>query len=243
VDEPQRAAQLEKAKEAIGRALDLLRRCAPTPCTEATRFDMSAALSSFGEGLVDDAAAASRVMAGLRSALARMQDGCTDDSALEPATAAIARSIAVLFPLCAAPTPAVAPASEEVPLPLTTRRITVEPSFQDRRGRARRDIHVELGIQSDTNFYTGFACDISSGGLFIATYDLPRVGTEVSVNFRLPGGPLMSLQGVVRWVREPDDREPDLTPGMGVAFARLSPDEARAINAYISQHAPLFFEE
>jgi len=118
----------------------------------------------------------------------------------------------------------------------------MEPSEKDRRSVDRRDIHVELGIQSDTNFYTGFARDISAGGLFVATYDLPRIGTAVNVNFRLPGGPLLSLHGVVRWVREPDEGDSDVTPGMGISLEHLEPREKAAINAYLSTHEPLYLE-
>jgi uncharacterized protein (TIGR02266 family) len=268
--------QLDKARESIGQALDLLRSCPELPCAEATRFDLSAALSA-AEDVDGDPARGVRhlghAMDGLRAALARMQDACEDRPELEPATKAIARAMAVLFPLVPkapsappdsgdaplplvrrAPTGAVEeplpltarraePEIAEAPLPLTSRRSDAARAEPDRRSRARRDIHAELGIQSGTNFYTGFARDISSGGLFVATYDIPRAGTEVNVNFSLPGGPTLSLHGTVRWIREPDDRDPDLTPGMGVAFERLDPAAARAINAYLADHAPLFFEE
>ena len=151
-----------------------------------------------------------------------------------------------------------APAGEvEAPLPLTRRRdevasdgeplaLTPKPravSGRERRVAVRREVEIEIGIQSDTNFYTGFSCDISSGGLFVATYDVPAIGTAVNVNFRLPGGPVMSLDGAVRWVRDLDPRDPDMVPGMGVAFAVLTPDQARAINAFLAVRQPIFYED
>jgi uncharacterized protein (TIGR02266 family) len=103
-------------------------------------------------------------------------------------------------------------------------------------------VDVEIGIQSDTNFFTGLSCDISSGGIFVATYDVPSIGAEVNVNFRLPGGPVVSVDGVVRWVRDLDPRDPDAVPGMGVAFRALEPAQAAAINAFLAVRPPIFFE-
>lgn len=268
----QRRAQIGRAVEALGRALDLLREFDDLPDAQSTRFELSATLSSLAEAGEDgaaDVARLSRITDGLRGALARMQDACAADPALEPATGAIARAIAVLFPLCRPPGPApgeqpiqlvrrapagtneapipltarrAPPAAEEQPLPLAAKPVPAARQRAERRALSRREITAELGIQSETNFYTGFACDISSGGLFVATYDLPPIGAEVSVNFRLPGGPLLSLLGTVRWVREANEREPDLPPGMGVEFAELGADEAGAINDYIARNPPLFFE-
>jgi uncharacterized protein (TIGR02266 family) len=212
-----------------------------------------------------------RAMDSLRAALGQMQDSCAAHPELEAATASIARALAALFPLLAAlaapaadeaPLPLVrrAPAGAiEAPLPLTRRRAEVpgdgeplaltpkprprvEPA-PERRIAVRREAEVEIGIQSDTNFYTGFSCDISSGGIFVATYDVPAIGTEVNVNFQLPGGPVMSLDGAVRWVRDLDPRDPDVVPGMGVAFHALAPAQARAINAFLAVRQPIFYED
>jgi uncharacterized protein (TIGR02266 family) len=210
-------------------------------------------------------------MDALRAALGPMQDACAVRPELEAATAAIARALAVLYPLLAALT---APPAEEAPLPLVRRAPTGaveeplpltrrrhEPAGDgeplaltpkprpgpgpgpERRVEVRREAEVEIGVQSDTNFYTGFSCDISSGGIFVATYDVPAIGTAVNVNFRLPGGPLMSLDGVVRWVRDLDPRDPDVVPGMGVAFAALDEAQSRAINAFLAVRPPIFFED
>jgi uncharacterized protein (TIGR02266 family) len=262
VDVSHRNEQLEKAKESIGRALELLRGGSALPSAAATLAELTAAAQALTVAEVEDEDAFDSsdvlyVTDRLRSALAKMQDVCAGAPGFEPATSWIARAVAVLYPLCTAldaepPRSSEerisvvrrAPAGEsEQPLPASVGRMSARRRpGNDRRGQARREIHVELGIQSDTNFYTGFACDISSGGLFIATYDLPEVGAEVSVNFRLPGGPLMSLHGIVRWVRELDHEDLDVVPGMGIAFERLEDGEISAINAYIATHAPLFHE-
>jgi hypothetical protein len=53
----------------------------------------------------------------------------------------------------------------------------------------------------------------------------------------------MSLDGTVRWVRDLDPRDPDVVPGMGVAFGALTPAQARAINAFLKVRQPIFYED
>ena len=264
--------QVGRAKELIGRALGLMQDMGADASAPSASRHLAAAIRSLyaaeAAGLVEPEPVA-RAMDGLRAALGGMQDACASRPELEVATAAIARALAVLFPLLSAlavPPPEDAPlplvrraplGAIEEPLPLTRRRaeaprdgeplaLTPKPravSGHERRVAVRREVEVEIGIQSDTNFYTGFSCDISSGGLFVATYDVPAIGTLVNVNFRLPGGPVMSLDGAVRWVRDLDPRDPDMVPGMGVAFRALTPDQVRAIDAFLKVRQPIFYTE
>lgn len=264
--------QVGRAKELIGRALGLMQDMGADASAPSASRHLAAAIRSLyaaeAAGLVEPGPVAA-AMDGLRAALGQMQDACASRPELEIATKAIARALAVLFPLLSA---LAAPAADEAPLPLvrraptgaieeplplTRRRAAVPPDGEplaltpkpraaagpERRVAARREVEIEIGIQSDTNFYTGFSCDISSGGIFVATYDVPAIGTPVNVNFRLPGGPAMSLDGTVRWVRDLDPRDPDVVPGMGVAFAGLEPAQARAINAFLAVRQPIFYEE
>jgi uncharacterized protein (TIGR02266 family) len=114
------------------------------------------------------------------------------------------------------------------------------PEGADRRKDTRVDLDVGIGFQSETNFYTGFSADISEGGLFVATYDVLPLGTELTVSFVLPDGPQVTVRGRVAWVREPMDFSSDLHPGMGVAFGEV-PEEARtAIHRFIRLREPLF---
>jgi len=112
----------------------------------------------------------------------------------------------------------------------------------ERRKSGRRAMEVDIGIHSETNFFTGLSMDISSGGLFVSTYDLLPVGTELNVNFSLPHGPVLSLDGTVNWVREYNSTRPDQAPGMGIRFTHISREDEEHINRYISQHDPLFYD-
>lgn len=192
----------------------------------------------------------------LRNTLAAMQEVGVEDASLEAATATVARTLAILFPVLKAleamvcepePIPLTSAVIPPGAIPLTQARKSPPSEAPHDAGRERRlaerkAFEVDIGIQSDTNFFTGFSMDISSGGLFVATYDIADVGTGVNINFAIPSGPMMSLDGVVRWVREYNDTVPEMAPGMGVMFENLTPAQEDAINSYLARSSPLFFD-
>jgi uncharacterized protein (TIGR02266 family) len=114
----------------------------------------------------------------------------------------------------------------------------------NRRNKDREDFNVEVGLLSDYQFYTGFTQNISSGGLFIATHDILRVGTQFNVSFRIPGvDHVFSCNAEVRWSRTYDGGSLDeMQPGMGVRFVDLSEMEVGLINGYIVGRETLFHE-
>lgn len=110
----------------------------------------------------------------------------------------------------------------------------------NRRYSRRVQLDVDIGFHSETNFFVGFAEDISDGGLFVATYDRLPVGTELTLSLVLPGGKQVVVSGRVTWIRDPNDEE--VTPGVGVRFERLDEDDRRAIDRFLKKRAPMFFE-
>jgi uncharacterized protein (TIGR02266 family) len=112
----------------------------------------------------------------------------------------------------------------------------------DRRTTPRLPINAEVSFQSETNFFTGFSEDISTGGLFIATYDVEDIGEKLSLSFSLPGGCSIKTVGTVRWVREYNELAPETSPGMGIQFETLSPEECAAISTFVDQRSPLFYD-
>jgi uncharacterized protein (TIGR02266 family) len=113
-------------------------------------------------------------------------------------------------------------------------------STKDSRAARRIDLEVEITFESEHNFYTGFTQNISSGGLFVATHDLKRVGSQLRVRFVIPGlpGPV-EADAVVRWVREVGDPE---AYGMGVQFVNLSAPVQAAIDRFIAQRDSIFYD-
>jgi len=110
----------------------------------------------------------------------------------------------------------------------------------DRRYSRRVDLDVDIGLHSETNFFVGFAEDISDGGLFVATYDLLPIGTELTLSLVLPGGRQIVAPARVTWIRDPHDG--DLAPGVGVRFERLDEEDREAIDRFLKKRAPMFFE-
>jgi uncharacterized protein (TIGR02266 family) len=86
-------------------------------------------------------------------------------------------------------------------------------------------------IEGSARFFTGFARDVSRGGIFIHTYDPPEVGTRLEVTFLVPIlDTIIQLPAEVAWVR-PEDRAPRAElVGFGARFLQVPPEVARAIN-------------
>jgi uncharacterized protein (TIGR02266 family) len=98
-----------------------------------------------------------------------------------------------------------------------------------------------VGFAMDARSFTGITSDISEGGLFVATHNLPPVGCEVDLRFSLPAGPELRARGIVRWSR--DSQETDSAPpGIGVQFSALAEHDLALIRDFVDQREPIFFE-
>jgi uncharacterized protein (TIGR02266 family) len=120
------------------------------------------------------------------------------------------------------------------------------PSSGGRRGAPRRACEFEVEFVDDTHFIAGLSSDLSTGGLFVATYHLIPVGSAVNLAFDLPQGRRIEARGEVRWVRERRERsernEEGARPGLGIAFTELSDDALVHITEFCRGNPPLYFE-
>ncbi len=98
-------------------------------------------------------------------------------------------------------------------------------------------VEVDIGFASQSHFYTGLSRDLSSGGVFVATYMPQPPGTKVAVHFVLPDGRAVKAGGVVRWTVP---AQGDVAPGMGVAFEDLEAEDLNAIVEFCSQRSPIY---
>lgn len=113
-------------------------------------------------------------------------------------------------------------------------------SWSDTRQRKRQPIEIEVGLATDSNFYTGFTENLSSAGIFVATYASKPVGTHVEIAMSLPSGDKLTVKGIVRWLR---NATPDGWPGIGVQFDGLSSDDEAAIRKFLSLRDPMFYDD
>lgn len=143
-------------------------------------------------------------------------------------------------PRPAALQPALRPAASDAPPP--SQRMPGSKRW-NRRITGRKVIEVDVGVASASNFYAGITLDVSTGGLFVATYQIEPVGTPVAVSLVLPDGHSVWAKGVVCWVR---DRRVDATeefvPGMGVRFTSLEAEDRAAIDRFCSVRPPMYHD-
>lgn len=96
-------------------------------------------------------------------------------------------------------------------------------------------------MATESNFYSGVSENISEGGVFVATYQPPPIGTEVDMTIRLPDtDEEFQVVGIVRWCRELGVGEG--MPGVGVEWIDLAPDVLRSIQRFIASRSTLLYE-
>ena len=104
---------------------------------------------------------------------------------------------------------------------------------------------AELGAHSGTNFYKGLSGNdvIDSGGIFIATYNIPDVGQPLSIKVCLPGGYEFEAAAVVRWTRDSPQSGADSSPGFGAQFTQISAEGRQLVYRYVRNREPLFYDD
>lgn len=126
---------------------------------------------------------------------------------------------------------------------------SVNPSVESpgadsvRREHERFEIDLQVNVLSEHNLYAGLAENISAGGLFIATHQLQSVGSRIELALRMPDSDeVFQIVGEVRWVRLYNEHS-DTSPGFGVRFTELPKGAAAAIESFLGQREPLFFDD
>lgn len=142
------------------------------------------------------------------------------------------------------PEPARAPAPAPAPVPMPA--AAPSQAAQRRPGSAAPlRIDAALGAHSPSNFYKGLAGNdvIDSGGIFVATYQIPKVGQDLIIKVSLPGGYEFEALGVVRWARDLPESGADAPPGFGAQFTQISPEGRQLVYRYVRNREPLFHDD
>jgi uncharacterized protein (TIGR02266 family) len=101
----------------------------------------------------------------------------------------------------------------------------------ERRRAGRAGVTVRIDYATVDEMFSEFTRDINEGGLFIETEKPHQAGTEVSMQFHLPGNDevLRTIGRVVR-VSSGDVGSP---AGMGIEFDELTSDDRAKIDLIV----------
>jgi hypothetical protein len=141
-----------------------------------------------------------------------------------------------------APAAAAQPGGQAPPATTRAAAPAVPPAAPVAPGTLR--LEAELGAHSGTNFYKGLSGNdvIDSGGIFIATYQIPAIGQPLSLRVSMPGGYEFEALGVVRWTRDTPDGG-DGKPGFGAQFTQITPEGRQLVYRYVRNREPLFHDD
>jgi uncharacterized protein (TIGR02266 family) len=250
-----------QARVQLVEALQILQSLDTGSGAAARALDAAAAASSALYEAETHAATLQASYSGVRIAIEQLGEALTalqeyeaESSTVHPATETIARTLALLYPIAKAQQrqrrEVVMPAEESgerashvppAPEPLGRPRLPTPFSGSDKRssGGSRVFVETDIGLFSDSTFYTGLSQDLSNGGLFVATYEPRPPGTTVSIFFVLPDGHEVEAAGIVRWTREASEDSP---PGMGIAFSELDPADLQAITRFCQARPPIYHD-
>ena len=107
-------------------------------------------------------------------------------------------------------------------------------SHAGQRKTPRTSTVIQIDYHTAESFFRDFVDNISAGGMFIATPKPLEPGTQLRLEFLLPGCDYpIRVNGEVTWSRSVSSE--GQRRGMGVKFASLSPNAKDKINTIIKQ--------
>ncbi|MFP4600243.1 MAG: TIGR02266 family protein [Persicimonas sp.] len=114
----------------------------------------------------------------------------------------------------------------------------------ERREQPRVAVNLAVTMTSDSNFYVGFADNVSEGGLFVATHELLPIGDTIDLEFRLPDqDEPFEVKAEICWHRTVSDRRNGVLPGFGARFVDLDDEDHDRLQSFVDDREPLFHPE
>lgn len=234
------------ARESLGRGLEALQAAGAPPALLKVAEPLARALGILvrieQNPSTCDGAAAEPALQALREGLRLLQlPEHVEHPAAERAMTAVAETLGAAVALseelaasAASPARAAPPAEKG----------NGSPNVNDPPLRA---VEAALGAHSATNFYKGLAGGdiVSSGGLFVATYQVPEVGQKLLLKVSMPGGYEFEATGVVAWTRDVQlsSTASGATPGFGAQFSEITDEGRGLIKRYVRNREPLFHDD
>jgi len=99
-----------------------------------------------------------------------------------------------------------------------------------------------LGTRSVSNFYRGLGGNdvIEHGGVFVETYRIPKIGTQVQLHVHMPGDYEFYALATVMWSRETGGSS---EPGFGARFTQIGNDGRQLVYRYSRIREPMFYDD
>jgi DNA repair protein RadC len=130
---------------------------------------------------------------------------------------------------CALPGPR--PGEAGMDKPSVTVEGPLEGPMLDRRKSERTELVVRVDYQTVDELFSDFARNINEGGIFVETAKPHPLGTQVDLQFTLPGSEEpVRVKGIVVHVSEGGSGEP---PGLGIEFENLDGPTCQRINSLV----------
>ena len=113
----------------------------------------------------------------------------------------------------------------------------------DSRGPALRVVPpwalaATLTRDSDDGLWAGLSYDMATGGVFVATVDLPPIGARVDLKLTFADGDEVETTAVVRWIRDVERAGDGLPAGCGVECKGLPFAVVRRLSELADQREP-----
>jgi uncharacterized protein (TIGR02266 family) len=115
-------------------------------------------------------------------------------------------------------------------------------SNNNKRIEERMHVELEVSLTGPHTFFSGFAMDMSKGGIFIATHKISPIGTEFTVSIKL-GDKVLEIISEVVWVRNVDSSLiSGEEPGMGLKFKDIDEKYIEHITKFLKKREPLLYD-
>ena len=215
----------------------------PPPAAQGTLVSRQVASAAVPNAV----AAAMQIPAGAEGALGSAQTMVASDAGIRKSSPGAPTPVEIpTTKIPSSPPQANRPAAAVTPGTAPMAATPIAPSV-DAMGTALHRVTAEMGAHSATNFYKGLSGNdvVDSGGIFIATYQIPPIGRNLLIRVSLPGGYEFEAKGIVRWTREasPTSGGDSVSPGFGAQFTEISPEARQLVYRYARNREPLFHDD
>jgi Tfp pilus assembly protein PilZ len=104
-------------------------------------------------------------------------------------------------------------------------------TWTEMRSVIRHLLEIEVVVEAEGVRHVGFTENMSTGGVFVATYLATRPFSKLTVTLTMRGGETLRLAGEVRWQRPASSER---WPGIGVKFEDSGPEHDARMNRLLS---------